>query len=109
MVMKKWFDVLKAKPPDLGEKLNIRDKSILFNTPQKLIEHHHSTTPEIDRRIADLEQRSMVFRRLPPGTTCEHILQAEFLATTIDEQPSWTTAQFQTHCQVLQVMQDSVP
>ena len=105
MVMKKWSDVLKAKPPDLGEKLNIRDESILYNTPQHLIEHHHFTTPEIDKRIADLEHRSMVFRRLPPGTTCEHIVQAEYNSTT-DEQPTWITAQFET--QILQVMRDSM-
>ena len=104
--MKKWSDVLKAKPPDLGEKLNIRDKSILYNTPQRLIEHQHSTTPEIDRRIADLEQRSMVFRRLPPGTTCEHIVQAEYMTSTIDGQPTWESAQFER--EILQVMRDSM-
>ena len=108
MAIKNWSDVLRGKPPDLGEKLNIRDSSILYNTPQNLIEHHHSTTPEIDRRIADLEQRSMVFRRLPPGTTCEHIVQAQCLTTTIDDQQSWTTAQFETDCKVLQVMRDSM-
>ena len=104
MVMKKWSDVLKAKPPDLGEKLNIRDQSILYNTPHRLIEHQHSTTPEIDKRIADLEQRSMVFRRLPPGTSCEHIMLAEYMIT--DEQPTWTAARFET--QIQQVMRDSL-
>ena len=106
MVARKWSDVLKAKPPDLGEKLNISNKSILYNTPHRLVEHHHSSTPDIDKRITDLEQRSMVFRRLPPGTCCDQIMLAEYCTTNVDGQPSWTSADFDGL--IMQVMRDSM-
>ena len=86
MTKSNWSDLFKMKPPDLAERINTSNKSLLLNTPKHLIEHHVSASPQIDQRIAQRERLSIVFRRLPYGTTCDSIIRDALSCETIDGQ-----------------------
>ena len=86
MTKSKWSDLFKMKPPDLAERINTSNRSLLLNAPKNLIEHHVCASQEIDQRIAQREKLSIVFRRLPHGTTCGSIIRDALSCETTDGQ-----------------------